>query len=239
MTDRTGQIFGQLTVTSFSHRVGGVYYWNCLCSCGTEKKVQAQALMSGMTKTCGCAKRLPRTDLQKQIVSRGLRARGKGRISEETRRKLSEGHKGEKSYLWRGGITPINKALRSSLEYRQWRDAVFQRDGYLCVDCGDGGYLEAHHIKAFADYPDLRFDLTNGKTLCIKCHAKTDNYKKKRLMSQKTGDLTDHSPCCLCGQEATRTIAGQPYCDGHDRNPEEPTPSETVEKIAAQLTEQL
>jgi hypothetical protein len=56
---------------------------------------------------------------------------------------------------------------------------------------------------------------------------------------QKTGDLTDHSPCCLCGQEATRTIAGQPYCDGHDRNPEEPTPAETVDKIASQLTEPL
>ena len=35
---------------------------------------------------------------------------------------------GENSHLWRGGITPINKALRSSLEYEEWRTKVFERD---------------------------------------------------------------------------------------------------------------
>ena len=84
---------------------------------------------------------------------------------------------GEKSHLWKGGITPINKAIRSSLEYEEWRRKVFERDLYTCQDCGQiGGYLQADHIKPFAYFPDLRFELSNGRTLCIDCHKKTDTY---------------------------------------------------------------
>lgn len=42
---------------------------------------------------------------------------------------------GEKHPNWRGGITPINKAIRTSLEYKLWRTAVFERDNYTCVWC--------------------------------------------------------------------------------------------------------
>lgn len=89
---------------------------------------------------------------------------------------------GEKSYLWKGGITPINQAIRNSLEYRLWRTAVFERDNYTCIWCGvrSGNgktiYLEADHIKSFSEYPELRFAIDNGRTLCKECHRKTSNY---------------------------------------------------------------
>jgi len=101
----------------------------------------------------------------------------------ETRKKLSECHKGEKSYNWKGGITSENQRIRHCFEYRLWRTAVFERDNYTCIWCGarNGNgktvVLNADHIKRFADYPELRFAIDNGRTLCRKCHLTT--YKRK------------------------------------------------------------
>lgn len=78
-------------------------------------------------------------------------------------------------YHWnyKGGITPQNKALRNSSLMAYWRFLVFERDHFTCQEkgCGKvGGELHAHHIKEFAKFPDLRFDVNNGITLCKKCH---------------------------------------------------------------------
>lgn len=79
---------------------------------------------------------------------------------------------------WKGGITPENVKLRNSNEYKDWRLAVFARDGYACVSCGDsrGGNLQADHIKPFAYFPALRFDINNGRTLCKDCHKLTPTF---------------------------------------------------------------
>jgi 5-methylcytosine-specific restriction endonuclease McrA len=83
---------------------------------------------------------------------------------------------GEKHHAWRGGITPINKKIRTSGEYKLWRRAVIERDNYACIWCGNTEHLEADHIKPFALFPELRFAIDNGRTLCRECHKKTDNY---------------------------------------------------------------
>jgi len=103
----------------------------------------------------------------------------------ETRRKLSEVHKGEKSYLWKGGINPFRKSLRTCFEYRQWRSDVFTRDDFTCQECGQrGGSLHAHHIKSFSSilqYYEITtkeealeceelWNINNGITLCKECH---------------------------------------------------------------------
>jgi hypothetical protein len=125
-----------------------------------------------------------------------ISSKNRPKISEETRKKRSESVKkfftpefrikmadsrrGEKSHLWKGGVTPINKAIRHSVEYRLWRESVFKRDGYTCIWCGKmGGRIEADHIKSFKDFPELRFAIDNGRTLCKECHKKTDTYGRK------------------------------------------------------------
>jgi hypothetical protein len=100
-----------------------------------------------------------------------------GRIqSKEERHKRSlSAVKGSRSHFWKGGITPINQKIRSSLEYNDWEREVIGRDGGKCLKCGYSGQsrLVAHHIKNFAQFPSLRFILSNGATLCrskAKCH---------------------------------------------------------------------
>ena len=88
---------------------------------------------------------------------------------------------GDKHPMWQGGITPINKIIRGSLEYKLWRTAVFERDNYQCIWGGKahGSKLHADHIKSFAFYPELRFAIDNGRSLCEACHATTDTYKRR------------------------------------------------------------
>jgi len=54
----------------------------------------------------------------------------------ETRKKRSESMKGEKCFFWKGGVTKENQLIRTRLEYKLWRTAVFERDNYTCIWCG-------------------------------------------------------------------------------------------------------
>lgn len=82
---------------------------------------------------------------------------------------------GANHWNWRGGV---DKGVWFTWEYKQWRKAVFKYDKYTCVKCGDdsGGNLEADHIKPKFLYPELMFDVNNGRTLCHDCHVKTPTY---------------------------------------------------------------
>ena len=97
--------------------------------------------------------------------------------SEETKRKMSLSRGGDKMWNWKGGVTSINDKIRKSLDYRLWREEVFKRDDFTCQECKQrGGDMHADHIKQFAYFPELRFDISNGRTLCVECHRKTDTY---------------------------------------------------------------
>jgi len=63
------------------------------------------------------------------------------------------------------------KSIYSTEKYKRWRKKVFRRDHFTCQLCGiDGTTLNAHHIQRKADHPNLTFILSNGITLCEKCH---------------------------------------------------------------------
>ena len=116
---------------------------------------------------------------------------------------------GENAPNWRGGRVVGVEAIRLSINNRLWRQEVFKRDKFVCQDCGDdtGGNLHAHHLKSFSklidevqkymplinielaalQYPPL-WDISNGVTLCEKCH--TERHKiinsNKRLFKDLT-----------------------------------------------------
>lgn len=125
---------------------------------------------------------------QESNIKRSIALRGKPKTPEHIE-KVALRHRGkprtqfskEKHWNWQGGKTPINHLIRNSIEYKLWRKAVFERDNYTCVWCrsNKSGTLNADHIKPFAYYPELRFAIDNGRTLCVECHRKTDSYMKK------------------------------------------------------------
>ena len=72
---------------------------------------------------------------------------------------------------WQAGLSRVNTMIRNSRETAIWRDAVLKRDAYQCGFCGKvGGKIQADHILPFALYPEKRFDVNNGQTLCKECH---------------------------------------------------------------------
>lgn len=141
---------------------------------------------SGKLSNAGKYERTP------EIIEKQSNAQKGKKLSPETRDKvtriiiaINKQRTGENHHNWKGGITSENSKIRSSREYARWRTTIFERDNYTCTECGakNGNgkniYLEADHIKPFAFYPELRFDIDNGRTLCKPCHKMTETYGKK------------------------------------------------------------
>lgn len=88
---------------------------------------------------------------------------------------------GRNHWNWQGGLTSQREKLRKSQETRTWRKSIFERDNYTCRIClNRGGRLHADHVKPWSLFPELRYALTNGRTLCENCHKGTDTYLKPR-----------------------------------------------------------
>ena len=58
-------------------------------------------------------------------------------------------------------------------QYIKWRKEVYKRDSYCCrwPNCKIKNKLNAHHIKNWAEFPGLRFNVSNGITLCKYHHS--------------------------------------------------------------------
>lgn len=88
-------------------------------------------------------------------------------------RTISEKLRGPNSINWDHSRTLEERIKdRRYPEYYEWRRKVFERDDFTCQVCGlRGGRLNAHHIQAFAKFPELRTEASNGITLCSDCHS--------------------------------------------------------------------
>lgn len=115
--------------------------------------------------------------------------------SASTKSKMSKartGKIGENATAWKGGRSSLVRRVKG-FQYRNgWYLRVYKRDGFKCVECSSIKKIEVHHLKPvktivdeirqqfnndddaylFLTQQDIILDpeLTNGKTLCRKCH---------------------------------------------------------------------
>lgn len=164
-----------------------------------ETKLKRSNSMKGKTLSDDTRKKISATRKSRVYLSYF----GK-HLSDEAKRKISLSRKGktlssahkqkislssqkEKNHNWQGGKSSENSRIRGLNEYKLWREAVFRRDKYICTWCGARSglgktvVLNADHIKPFALFPELRFAIDNGRTLCVPCHKTTENYGGKAI----------------------------------------------------------
>lgn len=127
------------------------------------------------------------SDVQRETLKQGwARRRALGlpgprlgiKHTTETKRKISaitreRTPKGSAHPHWKGGVTSEQRRDRKSPGYKTWRREVRENAGDICecCECNHGhGRMHAHHIKAFAIFPELRLTPLNGAWLCDDCH---------------------------------------------------------------------
>ncbi len=74
--------------------------------------------------------------------------------------------------------------ITDSAAYKEWRLQVYKRDGYRCkmpLCNSDTRDIAAHHIFPKKTFPDKMFEISNGITLCKKCHEKTYGKETKYI----------------------------------------------------------
>ena len=90
--------------------------------------------------------------------------------SKETKQKISLANRRCEVEEFNGYTSSKNKLERLRFQ-REVQPTVFERDNYCCQECDQrGGRLQAAHILSWAEYPELRFNLDNCRTLCMACH---------------------------------------------------------------------
>lgn len=117
---------------------------------------------SGLCRSC--------TKKGKTAWNKGLKGFMKGRVvSLETRIKQSVSQLGKKNHNWKGGKT--SPSQKKGYQHQGWKQAVVSRDNSTCTICSKFCmYPITHHIKHAHEYPELIYDVDNGKTLCYDCH---------------------------------------------------------------------
>lgn len=91
---------------------------------------------------------------------------------------------GKNSPCWIKDRTKLKKDnRRNDSAYGEWRNDVWQRDGYKCKMSNETcvGKIEAHHILGWSKHPELRYQTNNGITLCHAHHPRK-RAEEKRLV---------------------------------------------------------
>lgn len=150
-------------------------------TCGKEQWVRlgpARALK--YTECSTCYRKRPVPTERKQRIGETLRKKYKTdpvwKAKVHAARNVASG---PNHWNWKGGVTPLNQRGRTSEDASSWKQAVLHRDNYCCRICKTTFNLEVHHINSWASFPEERFILQNGISLCELHHKLYHQYEKE------------------------------------------------------------
>lgn len=127
-------------------------------------------------------------EVMKNLWSSGkMKGRTGLKNSEEMNKKIGDAIRGSKHYLWIADRSQLKKYEGSQEKrgnrYKEWRKQVKERDGHKCKidDHKCSGRLEVHHILSWTYFPEYRYEIKNGITLC-RFHHPLKREEEKRLL---------------------------------------------------------
>lgn len=179
--EKTFEIFGY-TSDKLTHGSGKRVIVIC-DNCGKERKVMFKQYRDLCISCCQLGRIHSEETKIKISKNNGKSMLGK-KHTEKSKKKMSikqsgihngmYGKSGKNSPTWNSKITNKEREIgRFYSEYGIWRNNVFERDNYTCQICNKRNViLRAHHICGYAENKELRTILSNGITLCRKCHDK-------------------------------------------------------------------
>ena len=147
---------------------------NYLSSLYLSKGLSTIKIASELRVSPGTVSRwLKRFEIPRREKGGSLKGQTMSLASREKMRKSKKGkYLGANNPNWKGAKISAEIRDRRSYQAKIWRAACLNRDGHTCTACGSIEKLHVHHILAYKEYPDRRWDLHNGKTLCVFCHEK-------------------------------------------------------------------
>jgi len=86
---------------------------------------------------------------------------------------------GENNASWNPNLTDEEREFDRTKDqkYNDWAKEVKERDNFKCVIPGCNNHdLESHHLDNWHDFPESRYDLDNGITLCLEHHTSANGY---------------------------------------------------------------
>ena len=191
-----GETFGQLTaIKDIGKTHWGSRVWECLCDCGRKTEHSLGSLIGGSATSCGCSRVKDITGMRsgKLVATRCVGQKNGmaiwecscecGNKTKVTSGNMTSGNTRSCGCLSRGTNSHRynpNRTDEERLRHRYelnggngnvWSNSIMTRDDYTCQICNKHGCkLNAHHLNGWNAFPEQRFDLDNGVTLCTDCH---------------------------------------------------------------------
>jgi 5-methylcytosine-specific restriction endonuclease McrA len=82
-----------------------------------------------------------------------------------------------------------SKKLRKKqllVKLKDWSIRVRTRDGFRCLACGSSKNTHAHHLISKSYHPRFALVITNGLTLCKRCHLGKGGVHKMKTPPRNT-----------------------------------------------------